>query len=264
MIGPFRWVPAIPPAWARPRSCRRAPRPDETQYPAPSDVLKMEVAGSKTLKLVAGGRAVGGSVAVRVHLPLLSRTLISQPVGRGHGRGHVAVARGSEVRGVPERVDASRGRHQPVAVAGGIGHDRHRGARAAADAGAGPCEVGVTEGEHAAVGRHHEVTVVVDGGHHADNRRVEAAGEPRSGGMEPDSGYGAVVLGVAVGEDPAVGRIEPVAAMVCRGHYADNRPLQVQAPGRSVELGRAEAEDAAVGPDEPVAALARHVGVGER
>ena len=39
-------------------------------------------------------------------------------------------------------------------------------------------EAGVTEGEHAAVGRHHEVTVVVDGRDHAHNGRVEAVGEP--------------------------------------------------------------------------------------
>jgi hypothetical protein len=83
----------------------------------------------------------------------------------------------------------------------------------------------VTEGEHTAVRRHHEVAVVVDGRDHAHNGRVEAVGEPRAGGIEPEPGYGAVELGVAVGEDPAVRRIEPVAAVVRRGHDADDRPL---------------------------------------
>ena len=77
--------------------------------------------------------------------------------------------------------------------------------------------------------------------------------------MEPEPGYGAVVLGVAVGEDAAIGRVEPIAAVVRCRHYADDRALQVQAPGGSVELGRAEAEDAAVRADQPIAPLARRM-----
>ena len=82
--------------------------------------------------------------------------------------------------------------------------------------------------------------------------------------MKPEAGYGAVELRVAVAEDPAVGRVEPVPTMVSRRHDADHGSLQVQAPRRSVELGLTEREDPAVGSDEPVTARARHVAIGER
>ena len=162
------------------------------------------------------------------------------------------MAGSAEVRGVTERVDVSRGRHEPVTAPAAVGHNGHRGARTTSDTGARSGEVRVAEGEDPSVGGHHEVAVVVDRGDHAHNGHVEAVREPRTGGMEPEAGYGAVELRVAVAEDPAVGGVEPVPAVVRRGHDTDHRPLQAQAPCRSIELGLTEGEDPAVGAHEPV------------
>ena len=106
--------------------------------------------------------------------------------------------------------------------------------------------MGVTEGEHATVGSHHEVAAIVVRGHHADDGGIEAVGQARASGVQAQSRNGAVVLGVAVGEDTSVGGIEPVATLICGGDDADHGALEFQAPGRAVELGRAEAEDPAV------------------
>ena len=63
--------------------------------------------------------------------------------------------------------------------------------------------------------------------------------------------------GVAVREDAAVGRDQPVALTGrCRCH-ADDRLVEQQAARRAVELGVAEREDAAVGRDQPVAEARR-------
>ena len=209
-------------------------------------------------------RAVARGVAVGEDLAVGEKDPVPKPVGGGHGRGHGALARGAEVGGVAERVDVARRGHQPVPVPAGVGHDGHRGTGTAADARAGPGKVGVTEGEDATVGGHHEVAVVVDGRHHAHNGRVEAVREARSGGMEPEAGYGPVELGVAVAEDSRRRRRRASSRRGRRRHNADHGSLQVQAPGRPVELGLTEGEDPAVGADQPVAARARHVGVGER
>ena len=63
----------------------------------------------------------------------------------------------------------------------------------------------------------------------------------------------AVEHGVAVVEDPAVGRHQPVAAAVGRGRHPDDG-LLVQAARRAVEHGVAVVEDPAVGGHQPVAA----------
>ena len=106
--------------------------------------------------------------------------------------------------------------------------------------------MGVTEGEDAAVGSHHEVAAIVVGGHHANDGSIETVGQARAGRVKPESWDRAVVLGVAVGEDTSVGGIEPVATLICGWDDADDGALEFQAPGRAVELGRAEAEDPAV------------------
>src|SRR5664280_1332960 len=81
---------------------------------------------------------------------------------------------------------------------------------------------------------------------HADNRLVEMNGPGR-----------AVELGVAEGEDAAVGGRQPVALAVRSGSHADNRLVEMNGPGRAVELGVAEGEDAAVGGRQPVALAVR-------
>ena len=158
-----------------------------------------------------------------------------------------------EGRRVTEAVDVARLGHQPVAVPTGVGHDRDRGARAAADARTRPGEVGVAEGEDPAVGSHHEVAALVVARHHADDRCVEAVGLARSGRVEPETRDRAVELGVAEAEDPAVGGVEPVATAVFGRHDADHGALQGNPAHRAVELGRAEGEDPAVRSHQPVA-----------
>ena len=49
-------------------------------------------------------------------------------------------------------------------------------------------------------------------------------------------GAGAVELGVAEGEHPAVGGHQPVPAPVGRGGHADDGLVQVHGPGGPVEL----------------------------
>ena len=72
-------------------------------------------------------------------------------------------------------------------------------------------------------------------------------------------GPGAVELGVAEGEHPAVGRHQPVPAAVGRGRHADDGLVEVNGPGGTVELRRAEGEHPAVGGHQPVApAVGRH------
>src|SRR5271167_799378 len=102
--------------------------------------------------------------------------------------------------------------------------------------------MGITKGEDTPVRGHHEVAPVVMGWHHADDGRVEAVRKARACGMEADSGYRSVELGVSIAEDAAVRGVEPVPAVVGRGHDADHGELQVQAPGRPVELGLTKGE----------------------
>ena len=63
--------------------------------------------------------------------------------------------------GIAERDHVAVGQEQPVAAARGVGHHGIDGGGAAAHAGAGPGEVGVTKGEHPTVTRHHKVTLAV-------------------------------------------------------------------------------------------------------
>ena len=106
--------------------------------------------------------------------------------------------------------------------------------------------MGVTECEHATVGGHHEVAAIVVRGHHAHNRGIQAIGQARASGVEAQPRNGTVELRVAKAEDPSIGRVEPVPAVVSGRHNADDGALEPEAPGRPVELGRAEAEDPAV------------------
>ena len=53
-------------------------------------------------------------------------------------------------------------------------------------------------------------------------------------------------MGVAVGEDAAVGRHEPIAAPVGRRGHADDGLVEPDAAGRTVEVGIAVGEDASV------------------
>ena len=73
-------------------------------------------------------------------------------------------------------------------------------------------------------------------------------------GVEVQAPRGAVEDGVAEGEDPAVGRHQPVAAAVGRGRHADDGCVEVQAARGAVEDRVAEGEDPAVGRHQPVAA----------
>ena len=63
-------------------------------------------------------------------------------------------------------------------------------------------------------------------------------------------------MGVAEGEDPAVGRDEPVARSRGARHGGDDRLVEVEGAGRAEEMGVAEGEDAAVGRHQPVARAA--------
>ena len=77
---------------------------------------------------------------------------------------------------------------------------------------------------------------------HADDRLVECDRPGR-----------AVELRVAVGEDAAVGRHEPVAVAVGGRCHADDRLVECDRPGRAVELRVSVGEDATVGGHQPVA-----------
>jgi len=59
-------------------------------------------------------------------------------------------------------------------------------------------------------------------------------------------------MGIAVGEDTAVGRHQPVPATVGGGGHADDGLVQVDGPGGPVELRRAVGEDTAVGGHQPI------------
>ncbi len=103
-------------------------------------------------------------------------------------------------------------------------------------------EGGVTEGEHAPVGRSQPVAFAARRGGHRDHRLVEG---DRSGG--------AVEGGVTEGEHASVGGHEPVArTRRCRRHRND-RLVEGDVAGGAVEGGVAEGEDAPVGCDHPVA-----------
>ena len=102
-------------------------------------------------------------------------------------------------------------------------------------------EVGVAEGEDAAVGGHLPVAAAVGGGGHAHHRSVQRKGAGRP-----------VEVGVAEGEEAAVGGHLPVAAAVGGGGHAHHRPVEVLPAHRPVEPGVAEGEQPAVGGDVPV------------
>ena len=82
-----------------------------------------------------------------------------------------------------------------------------------------PEELGVTEGEDAAVGGDQPVAEAVGGGGDADDRCVQGRAAGR-----------AVEAGVAEGEDPTVGGDQPVAVAVRRRGHADHRLVEVIAP----------------------------------
>ncbi len=104
---------------------------------------------------------------------------------------------------------------EPVALA--VGRRRHADDRLVQmDGTSRSVEVGVTEREDAAVGRHHPVALTIGRGSYADDRLVQM-----------DSAGRAVELGVTEGEDAAVGCHHPVAAVRgCRRH-ADDGLVQV-------------------------------------
>ena len=147
----------------------------------------MAFAGLNELTYPAGNAEVDGVAEVR-HDAVGVQEPVARSVRRGHGvdHGHRLRSRGAVEGRVAERVHAARVRDEPVPVARVVRHDRHRRPGAPADAGARPLELGVAEGEDPAVGRDHEVPVPVDGGHHADDRGVEAVGQARTGRVDPE------------------------------------------------------------------------------
>ena len=62
------------------------------------------------------------------------------------------------------------------------------------------------------------------------------------GWLSVDAARGAVEVGVAEGEDAAVGRHEPVAVAVGRGGHADDGLVEVNAAGGAVELASPKAK----------------------
>ena len=114
-----------------------------------------------------------------------------------------------------------------------------------AEAGEGPHEVGVTEGEDAAVVADHPVALARRGGHDADD--VGRRG-PRCPGAIPRSRRH---------RRRRPRRRCPPSSSPCRRRWAPTPTMLVTwtpMPGqRSHEAGVAEGEDAAVGPDHPVA-----------
>src|SRR5207244_576489 len=64
-------------------------------------------------------------------------------------------------------------------------------------------------------------------------------------------------LGITEGEDASVGRNEVVASARRRGRHANDRPVERDGAGRTLEGRITEGEDAAVGRHHPVAHAAR-------
>ena len=207
--------------------------------------------------------AVVRGVAVVVDSAVGREDPIATAVRRSDRRGHrgPGVPRCPVIGGVAEGVDVPGLGDEPVAVAAGVRHHCDGCARTASNTWARTGEMGVTECEHATVGRHHEVATIVVGGHHANDGGIEAVGQARASGVEAQPRNGAVELGVAKAENAAIGCVEPVAAVVFGRHNADDGALELEAPGRAVELGRAEAEDPAVRANEPVAVCSARVAV---
>ena len=82
---------------------------------------------------------------------------------------------------------------------------------------------------------------------------MPVGGDPDDGLVEFDVAGGAVEVGVAIREHPAVGGDQPVALSVCGGGDPDDGLVEFDVGGGAVEVGVTERVDLTVGGDEPVA-----------
>ena len=130
---------------------------------------------------------------------------------------HPERARLPVVLGIAEGLDVAGRGHQPVAVAGGVGHDRR-----AADPpqppipGHDPSNAASPKANTPPSAATMKYPRAVDRRDHPDNRRIQTGLGSRAGGSDADAGDRAVEPGVTEGKDAAVGGHQPVAAVVRR------------------------------------------------